>query len=96
MHVLAKFVLQQIRQKSEQTARLLPRRRERIERSVVSALRRQDSSTATELAEMNMTEGNKSPQGHHKHAKPRYCPLRPEPPHEMRPGFDEESTKQIV
>jgi hypothetical protein len=38
MHVLAKFVLQQIAQKSEQTARLLPRRRERIERSVVSAL----------------------------------------------------------
>jgi hypothetical protein len=43
-----------------------------------------------------MTEGNKNPQGHHKHAKPRYCPLRPEPPHEIRPGFDEESTKQIV
>jgi hypothetical protein len=84
MNVLAKFVLQQITQKSEQTARLLPPRRERIKRSVVSAPRRHDSSTAAELAEMNMTEGYKNPQGHHKHAKPRYCPLRPE--HLMKYG----------
>jgi hypothetical protein len=77
MNVLAKFALQQIMQKSEQTARLLLRRREGIERGVVSAPRRHDGSTAAELAEMNMTEGNKNPQGQHKHAKPRYCPLRP-------------------
>jgi hypothetical protein len=32
----------------------------------ISALRRHNSSTATEPAEMNMTEGNKNPQGHRK------------------------------
>jgi hypothetical protein len=79
-------MLQQVAQKSAQTARLLPRRRERIDRTVVSA---------AEPAEMNMTEGNKNPQGH-RTAKPRDRPLRPELPHEIRLGFNDESTKQIV
>jgi hypothetical protein len=88
-------MLQQVAQKSAQTARLLPRRRERIDRTVVSAVRRHDSSTAAEPAEMNMTEGNKNPQGY-RTDKPRYRPLRPELPHEIRLGFNDDSTKQIV
>jgi hypothetical protein len=84
--VLAKFMLRQIAQKSAETARLLRRRREKIgRRTVISTVRRrQRNSTVAELAEMNMTEGNKNLQGQRKTRQPRYCcPLRPEPPHEI-------------
>jgi hypothetical protein len=97
--VLAKFMLQKIAQQSAQTARHLPRRRERIgRRTVISTIRRhQRNSTAAELAEMNKTEGNKNLQGQRKTRQPRYCrPLRPEP-HLMKYGlgFDSESAFRL-
>jgi hypothetical protein len=72
--LLAKFMLQQIAQKSAQTARFLLRSRERTgrrtgRRTVISAVRRhQRNSTAAELAEMNMTERNKTCKANAKHA----------------------------
>src|SRR5258708_32388721 len=78
--VLARFMLPQIARKSAQTVRLLLRGRERIgRRTVISTVRRrQRNSTVAELAEMNMTEGNKNLQGQRKTRQPRYCrPLRP-------------------
>jgi hypothetical protein len=68
--VLAKFMLQQIAQKSAQTARVLRRGRERIgRRTVISTVRRhQRNSTVAELAEMNMTERNKTCNANAKHA----------------------------
>jgi hypothetical protein len=85
IRVLAKFMLQQIAQKSAETARLL-RRRERIgRRTVISTVRRhQRNSTAAELAEMNKTEGDKNLQGQRETRQPRYYrPPRPEPRHEI-------------
>jgi hypothetical protein len=60
--VLAKFILEQIAQKSAQAARLLLRSRKRIGRRIIisTVRRRQRNSTAAELAEMNMTERNKT------------------------------------
>jgi hypothetical protein len=68
--VLAQFMLQQIARKSAQTVRLLLRSRERIgRRIVISTVRRhQRNSTAAELAEMNMTERNKTCNANAKHA----------------------------
>jgi len=98
--VLARFMLPQIARKSAQTVRLLLRGRERIgRRTVISTVRRrQRNSTVAELAEMNMTEGNKNLQGQRKTRQPRYCrPLRPvrfDLNHLMKYGlgFDSEST----
>ena len=68
--VLAKFMLQQIAQKSAQTARFLLRSREKIgRRTVISTVRRhQRNSTAAELAEMNMSERYKTCNANTKHA----------------------------
>jgi hypothetical protein len=68
--VIAKFMLQQIAQESALTARFLLRSRERIgRRTVISTVRRhQRNSTAAELAEMNMTERNKTCNANAKHA----------------------------
>jgi hypothetical protein len=63
--VPAKFMLQRIAQESAETARLLPRRQERIgRRTLISAVRRhQRKSTAAERDEKNMSERNKTLQG---------------------------------
>jgi hypothetical protein len=96
--VPAKFMLQRIAQESAETARLLPRRQERIgRRTLISAVRRhQRKSTAAERAEKNMSERNKICKANNKTRQPGHCrPLRPERSHEIRLGFDDESIRQI-
>jgi hypothetical protein len=70
VRVLAELMLQQIVQKSAHTARFLLRSRERNgRRTVISTVRRhQRNSIAAELAEMNMTERNKTYKANAKHA----------------------------
>jgi hypothetical protein len=67
----------------------ITRAAQQVERRVAGTNTEDEDATAKHT-EMNMTEGNKNKAT--QDTQPRYCSLRPELPHEIRLGFDEESS----